>query len=209
MTQVEHGAVFGRFFHDNVWGSHESVSGPGSSLWSTTEIRIRLPHVLRELGVRSLLDAGCGDFNWMRDVPLDVDYVGCDVVPELIAQNTQRYANPRRRFECLDFTTAPLPTSDLILCRDCFGHFPFAVIAATLANFKRTPATYLLATTFPTCATNVDIGLVGDWRPLNLEQPPVLLPDALLRIPEVNVEDPRYPDKSLGLWRLADIAVYT
>jgi hypothetical protein len=204
VTQVELAAVFRRFFVENVWGSHESASGPGSSLWSTTEVRARLPLVLRELGVRSLLDAGCGDFNWMRDVPLDVDYLGCDVVPELIAQNTQRYANPRRRFECIDFSTGPLPASDLILCRDCFGHFPFAVIDTALANFERSGATYLLATTFPAWAANADVGVVGGWRPLNLERPPFLLREALLRIPEVNVEDPRYPDKSLGLWLLAD-----
>jgi Methyltransferase domain len=194
--------VFGRFFNENVWGSHESVSGPGSSLWSTSEIRQRLPGLLAELGISSLLDAGCGDFNWMRDVPLGADYTGCDIVPELISQDNQRYANPTRRFFCFDFTTATLPEVDLILCRDCFGHFPFALIDAALDNIRRSAARYMLATTFPAWSNNAEIGRVGDWRPLNLELPPFTLPPPLSRIPELNVEDPRYPDKSLALWPL-------
>lgn len=202
-TEIE--TVFGRFFNDNVWGSSESASGPGSSLWSTAEIRLRLPALLEELDVSSLLDAGCGDFNWMRDVPLGVHYIGCDVVVELIAQNTQRYANERRRFLCLDVTSNPLPSVDLILCRDCLGHFPFDLVEATLDNFVRSSAPYLLATTFPDWSANYDIGVLGDWRPLNLQQPPFELAPPVRLLPEVHVEDPRYPDKSLGLWQLEDL----
>ena len=45
----------------------------------------------------SLLDAPCGDFNWMRHVPLGgVSYTGADVVPELIARNRRDYGRDGR-----------------------------------------------------------------------------------------------------------------
>jgi hypothetical protein len=44
--------------------------------------------VLHDLGAQSLLDAGCGDFNWMRTVDLPgIKYIGVDVVSDLIERN--------------------------------------------------------------------------------------------------------------------------
>jgi hypothetical protein len=41
---------------------------------------------------KTLLDAGCGDFNWMRHVNLKLDqYIGIDVVPELICENQRQF----------------------------------------------------------------------------------------------------------------------
>ena len=69
-----------------------------------------LPALVKELGVRSLLDAPCGDFNWMRHVDLDgVEYTGGDVVPELVARNRELYGAAGRRFVTLDLTRDPLP----------------------------------------------------------------------------------------------------
>jgi SAM-dependent methyltransferase len=198
-------SVFRRFFFDNVWGSKESVSGPGSTAWSTEEIRRQLPSLFRELDVQSLLDAGCGDFNWMRDVELELDYLGCDIVPELIKQNRQRYQNCSRRFVCLDIVNDRLPKVDLVLCRDCLGHLPFDLIRAALLNFRDSNSEYLLATSFPEWPTNNDIILVGGWRPLNLERDPFNFPQPLRLIRELNVGDASYTNKSLGLWLFADI----
>jgi len=69
----------------------ESVSGPGSSLVHTAEIRQRLPMLLADLGVRSLLDAACGDLNWIKHVALGVDkYIGVDILSAVVAQNKER-----------------------------------------------------------------------------------------------------------------------
>ena len=38
--------------------------------------------------VRSILDAPCGDFYWMKEVALcDIDYIGADIVEEIIARD--------------------------------------------------------------------------------------------------------------------------
>jgi hypothetical protein len=203
MSEME--AVFRRFYRENLWGA-ESVSGPGSTAWPTAVIRQRLPELLRELGVATLLDAPCGDFNWLSTCELPARYIGCDIVGELIDDVRRRHGSADRRFERLDITRDPLPAADLILCRDFLGHLPFSDIAATLTNFRASGARYLLATTFPRWRYNADIGACGDWRPLNLELPPFDLPPPLRLIAEVNVEDPRHTDKSLGLWQLAPAA---
>ena len=68
-------------------------------------IRRELPALLRDVGAESLLDAPCGDFNWMRYTELgSVKYIGADVVPSLITRNEERYGRDDRKFMVLDIT---------------------------------------------------------------------------------------------------------
>ena len=81
---------FQRIFEENAWGNRESVSGEGSNLERTKVVRAELPGLLARHGVRSLLDAPCGDFYWMKEVDLaGVDYIGVDIVPEIIARDAR------------------------------------------------------------------------------------------------------------------------
>ncbi len=185
----------------------ESVSGPGSSLGHTAEIRRLLPILLQDLDVRSVLDAGCGDYNWLRAVDSGlIKYIGADLVPEVAEQNQQRYSCPGKRFISLDVVRDPLPPADLILCRDCLVLLSFEDVAQALRNFRRSGARYLLTTTFPAQSSNRD-GSAGTWRPLNLQAAPFNLPPPLRILNEKCEESNRaFSDKSLALWRLEDIA---
>lgn len=195
---------FVRIYRRNKWRDPESASGPGSSLAQTAALREALPGLLAEFGVQTLLDIPCGDFNWMRTADLPIrEYAGADIVPELIERNRAAYGGPTRRFVCLDVLADPLPHAELILCRDCLVHFAFADIARALTNMKASGATYLLATTYTQVERNRD-ALTGEWRTLNLERPPFDFP-APLRLIDERCPDSRYPDKHLGLWRLADL----
>jgi hypothetical protein len=198
--------LFRQIFQINPQLGGESWSVPGSSLRQTAEIRRRLPLALQHLGVRALLDAPCGDFNWMKALALDLEeYVGVDVVGEVVELNRARHGAPGRRFVQLDLTADPLPRADLILCRDCLGHFAYRDIVRALANFKRSGSRLLMTTTFPAARANIEI-VTGDWRPLNLELPPFNLPSPLMVIDEQCTEaEGRYADKSLGVWRLQDL----
>jgi hypothetical protein len=50
---------------------------------------------------------------------------------------------------------------------------------------------------------------MGQFRPLNLEAPPMSLPAPMLMINEGCTEgDGKYQDKSLGLWRMLDIRAW-
>ena len=62
--------VFTKYYEDQLWGSEESVSGCGSTIANTEELRTTLPQLLADLNVSTLLDVPCGDFNWMSKVDL-------------------------------------------------------------------------------------------------------------------------------------------
>ena len=93
-----------------VWSmTGESVSGAGSSLQATERLRAVLPHVLREFEVRTLLDAPCGDWNWMSHVDLPVErYIGGDIVRALVDENRLRHGSPERDFRVIDLCVDPL-----------------------------------------------------------------------------------------------------
>ncbi len=190
-------AVFARIHARNAWGDDESVSGRGSTMARTEAVRRELPPLLASIGARSLLDAPCGDFNWMRHVDLgSIAYVGVDVVPALVESNRRRYGSPDREFLRLDLVRDPLPRADVVLCRDCLIHLSLADAAAALANIRRSGARWLLATTHERERENIDTP-TGGFRPLNLRHAPFHLPAPSALI----TEDPT-TGKSLGLWRL-------
>jgi SAM-dependent methyltransferase len=198
--------AFRHAYHHNLWGGDETPSGPGSSAAQTRAIARALPGLLRRHDVRSLLDVPCGSFNWMADVDLPgVEYTGGDIVPELVAEAGRRYGARHQRFLVLDLTSSPLPPADLLLCRDCLVHLSLTDARRALANIRRSDITYLLTTTFPAEPTNVDV-VTGDWRPLNLQRPPFGFPEPLeLLVEGCTEQQGLFADKSLGLWRVADL----
>ena len=164
--------AFSRIYRANLWGSDESRSGLGSTLEATAEIRTYLPELLRKLEVRSLLDAPCGDFAWMRHVDLGVEqYIGGDVVPELVAQLQREYEAPGRRFVQLDITEDQLPATDAILCRQCLIHLSNRRARKALENFGRSGARWLLTTSYRNVRENVDIE-TGSFRRIDLRLSP-------------------------------------
>jgi len=156
--------------------------------------------LLQELNANSIIDAACGDFNWMRYVDLgSIRYIGVDVVPDLIVRNRQLYQTEQRTFAVQDITKDPVPDADVILCRDCLIHLSCKSIGAAISNFKKTRATHLLCTTHTTVTENIDCP-DGSWRNINWLLPPFNFPDPVA----VFVEDAEL-GKCLGVWRLADI----
>jgi hypothetical protein len=200
--------IFTEIYSANQWGGKESVSGSGSDLLQTSVIRERLPALCREFDVHTMLDIPCGDFHWMKRVDLGtVAYTGADIVADLIVDNS-RYEKSNIRFCKLDLLEEKLPKVDLVLCRDCLVHFSFGDAFAALHNVCESGSTYLLATTFTSRQRNHDIA-TGQWRPLNLEHAPFSFPPPLKSINEECTEcDGAFSDKSLGLWRVADIGAY-
>lgn len=61
--------VFTDIYRTNRWGSDETRSGPGSELLRMKRVIAQLGELNRDLGVSSVLDAPCGDFNWMQTRP--------------------------------------------------------------------------------------------------------------------------------------------
>jgi hypothetical protein len=199
-------AAFTPFYTENRWGDSESVSGPGSTLTRTSKLRQELPLLLQEIGTRSLIDAPCGDFNWMKDTELGVEeYTGVDVIPALVERNQRLYGNERRRFVLGDLTRDKLPRVDVILCRDCLIHFSYKHIAAAMRNFKRSGSTYLLTNTYPQWTRNKDVR-TGEFRHLNLALSPFSFPPPVREIEEKYRDEAKaFFGKTLALWKLKDL----
>lgn len=196
---------FIKIYKKNIFGSSESRSGSGSTLEQTAYIREVLPAVLRELNVKSFLDVPCGDFNWLKLVDLSgVQYIGGDIVPDLVEKNNQAYATPERTFKTINIIQDELPKVDAIFCRDCLVHMKFDHAMQALQNFKNSGSTYLITTTFTDRPENEE--LYGIWRTLNLQKAPFNLPEPLKMINEKCTEGRmKFTDKSLGIWRLQDL----
>lgn len=197
--------VFNDIYYRNRWGDRESISGRGSNLRQTLVIIKKIPVLLDKFHVTTMLDAPCGDFNWLKEAQLNLErYIGCDIVADLITDNQRRYGNEVRDFINLDLATDVLPQVDLIFCRDCLVHLSFKDALAVIKNFKKSNSKYLLTTTYPGILKNPDI-VTGDWRAIDLQLPPYNFPDMLEIIDEETTERQDYKQKSLGLWKLSDI----
>jgi len=197
-------SFFTDIYQHRRWGDPaqgQSCSGPGSSAAETEAIRAALPGLLEELGCRSLLDVPCGDFFWMQLVPLEVQYLGGDIVADMVRDNIHTFSNDKRMFFRMDIIKDPLPRADLLLCRDCLVHLSYAHIFSALRNIFESECKYLLTTTFPKQTKNADI-TTGSWRPINLQLHPFGLPAPTSLIAEPQPPDGTWQDKSLGLWDL-------
>jgi hypothetical protein len=196
-----HAAIFTRIHRHNVWNEPETPSGPGSTEARAADFRAELIALLARLGTSVLLDAPCGDGNWIGPVAAAVPrYLGVDVVPELVAACRARNAAPGREFLLADLTRDRLPPADVVLCRDCLVHFSDHDVRTALANLRRSGARWLLTTSFVEHADNPPIR-TGGWRPLNLERPPFSLPRPVEVVDErCTHSGGRYRDKRLALW---------
>lgn len=185
------------------WQGGATRSGEGSTLEATAALRSALPGLLARHGVRTLLDAPCGDFHWARHVEWgDVRYAGVDIVADIVESNRERYGPLGFTFHHADVARDPLPEACAILCRDCLFHFSVEDVFRTLANFKRSGARLLLTSTFPGLAANRAI-VTGHFHPINLQIEPYGLPEPLELVPDAPL------DKALGVWRLSDVPDFT
>jgi hypothetical protein len=196
-------AVFTRVYQSATWGSQESGSGTASELRATENIRKWLPDALRRLGARSLLDAPCGDWNWMQQVDLSGldEYYGVDVVPPVIEANRAEFGGPHRHFAVADLTSDPLPAADAILCRDTLVHVSYQDAAKILANFAATGAKWLLLNTYPEVTRNRNQFTGHRWRRLNFRLEPFGFPEPVETMPDGGDVDP----SQLAVWRLPEL----
>ena len=148
-----------------------------------------------------MLDLGCGDFNWMRHLELDVDYLDGNLLPDVIRENQVRYSKERVKFIVFDDIRDPIPDDvDVILCREVLFHLSFRHALALLNNIYRSDAKFLIATQIDTVKQNADVH-TGGFRPIDLTREPFDFPAPLRCIPDDAISE----DRSLAVWRIADL----
>lgn len=201
----DRGSIFTSIYKAHYWnptGEGESLSGEGSTVAITGNARSAIESIVRDFGVRSMLDAPCGDFNWMRHTKIDgVSYTGADIVKPLIERNQREFGGTYRRFIHLDIVERACEPYDLIMCRDCIQHLPNSDVVRVLKNFSASGSKLLLLTMSPRLTRNDDMPKAGGFRGVNVFLPPFNLPKPEKVFVDWADSDPNL-EKHLGLWRL-------
>lgn len=192
---------FSKIYEDGVWfGNKESASGSGSTLEITKNVRDWLPGMLDQLETTTLVDVGCGDFNWMKEIKLNCNYIGTDIVKSVIDNNNKLYKNDKTNFLYGNAINESIPDGDVIICRDVLFHLSFEDGLKLINNIKKSSAKYLITTSHKEMDKNEDI-YSGNFRKISLELPPY----SFIKPIELLFETEKLHDRFLGVWDLADL----
>jgi SAM-dependent methyltransferase len=163
------------FFDENYRAGWDS--GFGSLVDSTATYRYIIESFIRLNDVHSVLDLGCGDWQFSKLIPwdnYDISYLGLDVSRLIVEKNTANFGTERRQFKviCEPSEIFDLGRFDLVICKDVLIHLPNSVANEYLDAFVAI-ARYALITVdaFPPYRINEDISL-GDYRAMDLRQAP-------------------------------------
>jgi hypothetical protein len=176
--------VFDKIYEKNYWANEESVSGRGSEMNQTENIRRELPKIFERYNCLSVFDAPCGDYNWMLHVveKTKIRYVGGDIVESLVRRNNEQHQNANASFITLDICKDELPDADIMICRDCLFHLSYSDIEAFINNFVASNIPLLLVTSHKNTDgyfRNKNIR-TGDFRLFDLFSQPFNFPDDVL-----------------------------
>ena len=132
--------VFTRVYRDSEWhgAAGEFDSGYGSQNDMAAPYCAAVRDFMKARKIASVADLGCGDFRVGAGLQMaGVEYVGVDIVDDLIAQNQERHGGAAVSFRCLDIIADELPDADLCLVRQVLQHLSNAQIAVALAKLKK------------------------------------------------------------------------
>jgi hypothetical protein len=119
-------------------GLPETPCGYGSTAAATKAQRHWIPRLIEKYAIRSIVDVGAGDLNWIRGTDLKgAKYTALDLVPRL--PEVKRF----------DLVQEVPPAADLLMCLWVLNHLPFDASRKALANLKASGSKYLLQTDRP------------------------------------------------------------
>jgi hypothetical protein len=201
---------FSYIYKTRYWqgNGNGSLSGGGSNEVSTNIFIGELKKFIIANKVTSLVDIPCGDWEWMSTVDLNnINYTGCDVVPDLIKSNNKIFKRSNVSFLVKNLINEELPKSDLIIIRDLLVHLDDSDIVKCLHNIKKTGYKYIGITNYLNLEKNKK-RLLGDylrfgdkWRAINLTKEPYNLPEPMLNLSDKNNLTEIDKDKYISIWK--------
>ena len=161
---------FIEIYEKNEWGSG---SGWGSLDNHTKDYRDFLQTFISQNGIASVVDMGCGDWQFSRFLDWNgVIYQGYDVVPSVVRTNNERYSSPNISFSLYSGKPYDLPPADLLIVKDVLQHLPNQVVLEFLSCLPKYRYALITNCINPKGNTiNEDIS-AGDFRYLDLRLPP-------------------------------------
>lgn len=177
-TESETRVAFEKIYRDADWGKNSGGignSGTGSTLEATALYRQYLQNFIKEHGITSVVDAGCGDWEFSQTIDwTGIDYKGYDIVPKLIEQNTAKFQKDNIHFFVGNMVDDDLPKADLLVSKHVLQHLPNEMVkkflAKQLAKYKHVLLTNGVDAVYLT-ALNSDIK-PGEYRELDITRPP-------------------------------------
>jgi SAM-dependent methyltransferase len=140
--------AFDLIYKKRMWQQGESLSGPGSEgRWASDYVTF-VGQYIRDNGITSVLDVGCGDFEvGSKLAPLVEEYIAVDISKHIIEVNRAKYAAMTNvTFGTLNLIEHPLPSAELILVRQVLQHLNNTQIEAALQNIGGSAARAVLIT---------------------------------------------------------------
>jgi hypothetical protein len=95
--------TFNRIYAEGTWGKNvagKGTSGTGSTLAITREYRAYVEDFIKKHRVKSVVDAGCGDWSFSSAIDWgDASYLGVDIASDVIAAVRNRHEKDKIKFQ--------------------------------------------------------------------------------------------------------------
>ena len=169
--------AFVHIYENGVWGKNEQGegwSGEGSSLAATKKYRSFLQGFLRKSGIKTVVDVGCGDWEFSKKINWEgIDYTGYDVVESVIRKNQKQFNSDNLHFICGNALTMDLPQADLLICKDVLQHLSNENIMLFLTQISKFKYCLITNDIDPNMIDTLNLEISdGGYRRLDLTQPP-------------------------------------
>ena len=180
------------------------LRAPGKAMWKGGGI----PHqdyllkIFNNLGIKNFIDCGCADFFWLSKLDwTGINYLGIDIVPELIEQNKKMFPgfhfvniNIVKEFPNFVYKNG----NRMIFIRDVFTHLQLADCLKIIENVKNSGAQYLMISSSSVNVNNDNTCLV--IYPRNLRIKPFNFPEPLMTIKDKGKEG-----YYMGIWNINEL----
>ena len=137
---------FTNIYDKELWGK-EKGSGAGSRPKFNKEYILFLENFLRDNDIKSVIDFGCGDWQFSRYIDWsDVDYLGLDIVDSVIENNKKQFS--QYSFVSDTDVFKYLEGREFIIIKDVIMHWPNEEILSFLDKLVTYDIKILLVNVF-------------------------------------------------------------
>jgi SAM-dependent methyltransferase len=166
--------TFNRIYAEGTWGKDaagKGISGSGSTLAITRQYRAYVEDFIKTHGVKSVVDAGCGDWNFSSAMDWGgASYLGIDIASDVIAAVRRKHEKGTIRFQVGDITDE-LPAADLLISKDVLQHLSNPLVQKFIRNNLRKGKYKWVILTNDRGTRNADIEN-GGYRAIDLAAAP-------------------------------------
>lgn len=165
--------IFTKIYQSGFW-NEKGFSLSGAEIKFNRGYVAFLQGFMQQNHIRKVVDLGCGDWQFSQYIDWSgIEYIGYDIVKCVIDRNQKKFSHPSIIFIHADGLDMELPEADLLICKDVLQHLSNVDILKFLSQiykFKHCLITNDVDHT--TMSSNNPEIPCGDYRPLDLTQPP-------------------------------------